>query len=1043
MENVTKQTGVTRLSKQFFLRIKIALMLFLFCLGTAGVSASQSDNPEKSSEQRQLNSEQSSVSGKVTDSEGLPLPGVTIVIKGTTQGTITNVDGEYTLPNVPSNATLVFSFVGMRSQEIVVGTQTSVNVTMMADVIGIEEVVAVGYGTQKKVNLTGSVASVSTEQLESRNVTKSSLLLQGAMSGIQVRQSSGNPTEDGASLLIRGQGTFSGAGNSPLILVDGIESGIDNLDPDDIASVSILKDAASAAIYGSKAANGVILVTTKQGQTGKPVVRIHSSVSKNVPTMIPEMVNSWEYAEIVNEAYTNMGQAPRYSADQIQKFKAGNDPAYPNFDHIDYLFGSGSGFQHKHSVGIQGGSNETQYLFSAGYYDKEGIIKKTWNDRYDVRLNLDSKLSDDFKVSVKLFGYLDNNEQPTSGYGFEGVGGIVRGAMRNANAIPGFTEDGYYGRNESLHPEADLNSKNFVHNYNSYFYGNTEASWEIVNNLTLTGQVGYTLSNSQYKGFISSYRVTPDYGIDLNRLTTSWGKSDALTTQALANYSNTFGGHSISVLGGVSGQSYTYNGISAYRDDLPSNDIHEINAGSTVRGTQGGSASRHTLASFFGRVNYDYRGKYLLESNFRYDGSSRFPSGNKFGFFPSFSAAWRISEEGFFPQYGAITNLKLRGSWGQLGNQAIGNYPYQDLIALGQNYPFAGEMAPGAAVTTIANKEIRWETTTITNVGFDIGLFDNKLEFIADYFIKRTDDILYNVSVSRMLGASPSATNAGEVENKGMDFNLAYRNSSGDFSYGISGILSIVHNKVLKLYGDLTQDINSGLFVGHPIGSSYGYKSDGLIKDATELAGLPTQPFGLLATPGGIKYLDLSGPDGEADGVVNSGYDRTVIGQPLPITTYGITLNGGYKNFSVSMLFQGEGGRVAMNNIEHFFPLDNNGNVQREAYENRWTEANPDVNAMYPRMVITTTDFYRQNPVDFWFRDATFIRLKNLQISYDVPESFLNNLSIGKARLYVTGENLFTLTNYYSGFDPEMAVGGSRRFYPLSKLYTAGIEINF
>jgi len=261
MENVSNETGVYRLSKQFLLRIKIALMLFLFCLGTLGVSASQNDNP--SSEQRQLISEQSSVSGKVTDNEGLPLPGVTIVVKGTTQGTITDVDGNYTLTNVPSNATLVFSFVGMRTQEIVVGNQTSINVTLIADVIGIEEVVAVGYGTQKRVNLTGSVASVSTEQLESRNVTKSSLLLQGAMSGIQVRQSSGNPTEDGASLLIRGQGTFSGAGNSPLILVDGIESGIDNLDPDDIASVSILKDAASAAIYGSKAANGVILVTTK------------------------------------------------------------------------------------------------------------------------------------------------------------------------------------------------------------------------------------------------------------------------------------------------------------------------------------------------------------------------------------------------------------------------------------------------------------------------------------------------------------------------------------------------------------------------------------------------------------------------------------------------------------------------------------------------------------------------------------------------------------------------------------------------------------
>ncbi|HZH73181.1 MAG TPA: TonB-dependent receptor, partial [Mariniphaga sp.] len=988
-------------------------------------------------------SQQSAVTGTASNVNGQPLPGVTVVVKGTTQGTVTDAMGNYSLPNVPEDATLVFSFVGMHTQEVVVGNQSRIDVVMEEEAIGLEEVVAVGYGTQKRVNLTGSVASVNTEQLEARNVTKSSLLLQGAMSGIQVRQSSGNPTEDGASLLIRGQGTFSGAGTAPLILVDGIESGIDNLDPDDIESVSILKDASSAAIYGSKAANGVILVTTKQGKSGKPIVRIHSSITQSVPTMIPEMVNSWEYAEIVNEAYTNMGQAPRYTEDQIQKFRAGNDPAFPNFDHIDYLFGSGSGLQHKHSVGIQGGSQETQYLFSAGYYDKEGIIKKTYNDRYDLRLNLDSKLSESFDVSVKLFGYIDNNEQPNNGYDFGGLGGIVRGAMRNSNAIPGFTEDGYYGRNESLHPEADLNSKNFIHNYASYFYGNTTASWEIVNNLTLTGQVGYTLSNSQYKGFISSYRVTPNYGIDLNRLTTSWGKSDALTTQAIANYSNTFGNHAITLLGGVSGQAYTSNGISAFRDDLPSNDIHEINAGSTVRGTQGGSASRNTLASFFGRVNYNYGGKYLLESNFRYDGSSRFPDGNKFGFFPSFSAAWRISEEGFLQQSQNLSNLKVRGSWGELGNQSIGNYPYQDIIALGQNYPFGSEMAPGAAVTTVANKDIRWETTTITNVGIDLGFLDNKLEFVADYFIKKTENILYNVSVSYLLGASPSATNAGEVENRGWDFNLAYRNTAGDFSYGISGVFSIVHNKVLNLYGDLERDINRGLFVGYPIGSTFGYKSDGLIKDEAELANLPTQPFSVLSTPGGIKYLDISGPEGVPDGVVNSGYDRTIIGQPLPITTYGITLTGGYKNFSVNMLFQGEGGRVDMNRLEHFFPLDNNGNVQREAFENRWTEANPDVNAMYPRMVITTTDFYLQNPVDFWYRDATFIRLKNLQLSYDFPSGFLQNMSIGKARLYVTGENLFTITDYYDGFDPEMAVGGTRRFFPLLKSYSVGVEINF
>ena len=1039
-DSLSKKTSLNH----FLLIMRTVITLLFTCIFISVAGTGEAIKNEKK-EIEAIKQQEKTVIGKVTDSNGESLPGVTVLIKGTSKGTITDIDGSFTLNDISERDILQFSFVGMQSQEVVIGSQTTINISMADDSIGLEEVVAIGYGTQKKVNLTGSVASIGSEQIDKRNVTKSSHLLQGAMSGIQVRQSSGNPTADGASILIRGQGTFSGAGTAPLILVDGVEAGIDTVDPDDIESMSILKDASSAAIYGSKAANGVVLITTKKGKIGAPVVRIHSTVGKSTPTMIPEMVNSWEYAEVLNEAYINMGQSPKYTTEEIQKFKLGTDPKYPNFDHIDYLFGSGNGLSHKHSVGIQGGSNETQYLFSVGYYDKQGIIKKTSNDRYDFRLNLDTKVSDSFKVSVKLSGYLDESKQPNGSYGGSavgrGIGPIVLGALRNSNAIHGFTEDGYYGRNESLHPEADLNSKSFMKNNGSHFYANTEASWTIVKNLTLTGQVGYTLGNSQGKSFLARYQVTPNYGISNNELLSSWSKGQSLTTQAIANYSNTFGSHSISVLGGTSAQSYSGNNISAYRDDFPSNDIHEIDAGSTTHGKQGGSAYKHTLSSVFGRVNYDYQGKYLIESNFRYDGSSRFPSGSKFGFFPSFSGAWRISEESFFPQRSIISNLKIRGSWGQLGNQSIGNYPYQDIISLGLNYPFGSEMSPGAAVTRVANKNIKWETTSISNVGLDVGLHNNKLDLAIDYYIKRTDDILYNVSTSKMLGASPSATNAGEVENKGWDFNVAYRNTTGDFSYGISGIFSIVHNKILKLYGDLEQDINSGLFVGHPIGSAFGYKSDGLIKDKEELQNIPVQPFEVIANPGGIKYLDISGPDGEPDGVINSAYDRTVIGKPLPITTYGITLNGGYKNFSVSMLFQGEGGRKAMTNMPFFFPLDNNSNVDRAAYEKRWTEANPDVNALYPKIMITTTDFYLQNPVDYWYRNATFLRLKNLQISYDLPESLLKNVFIGKARVYATGENLFTLTNYYSGIDPEISTGNG--FFPLLKFYSVGIEINF
>jgi TonB-linked SusC/RagA family outer membrane protein len=978
------------------------------------------------------------VSGTVTAPDGKGIPGVNILVKGTGMGTVSDIDGKYTV-NAPNNDDiLVFSSIGYATREVAINSRSVIDVTLEEDLQGLDEVVVIGYGTRKKVNLTGSVASVTSEELEKRTVTKASLALQGQMSGISVRQGSGNPGGNSASLLIRGQGTFSGAGNSPLVLVDGIESSIDNVNPNDIESVSVLKDAASAAIFGSKAANGVILIETKKGFVGEPVFSYNSYVGKQSPTMIPEMVNSWEYAEVVNEVTPN-----RYSAEDIQKFRSGTDPDYPNFDHIGYLFGSGSGFETKHDISMRGGNAATQYMFSAGYYDQSGLIKKNNADQYNIRLNLDTELHEKLRFSVKLAGSKDKSEEPSSPYS-AGVGGIISGAMRNANAIPGPTPDGFYGRNETLHPEADLNSKSFVRDWGTSLYGNAHMVWDITNDLKISGQAGYTQGNSEYKAFVATYPVTPTYGITLNSLNTIWSQSSALTLQSFLEYNKTFDDHAIQLLGGISNQTFESKNISAYRDAFPNNEIYEIDAGATVRGRQGGTASRNTLASYFGRANYNFREKYLIEANFRYDGSSRFPEDNRWGLFPSFSAAWRISQESFFQNaLPWVSDLKIRGSWGELGNQSIGNYPYQDLIALGLNYPFGNELSAGGAVTTIANKEITWETTQITDIGLDLSLLEDRLMFSADYFVKTTSDILYNVSVSHLLGASPSSTNAGTVENKGWDFNISYRNTSGAFTYGASGIFSFVNNKVIKL-ANVDEDINRGLFIGHPIGSAYGYVSDGLFVDDTEVDNYATQPFSFLAEAGGIKFVDISGPEGVPDGVVNSTYDRNVIGTPLPITTYALTLNAGFKNFDFHVLLQGEGGRNDMINIgQFFFPLENNSNVQREAYENRWTFDNPDPNASYPRMKNLTSGFYSTNDVDYWYRDATFLRVKNIQLGYSLPETLLNNTFLDQVRVYVSGENLFTFTSYYEGWDPEMQTGGAERFYPLTKLIVGGINVKF
>ncbi len=987
------------------------------------------------------------LTGKVSDSKGTALPGVSIKVKGTTVGATTNLDGQYTI-NVPgNNSILVVTYVGYITQELSVNGRSSLDISLAEDIQGLEEVVVVGYGTQKKVNLTGSVASVSAEQLEKRAVTKSSLALQGQMSGIQVRQGGGNPASNEASLVVRGQGTFSGAGNNPLVLVDGIEASLDLVDPNDIQSVSILKDAASAAIFGSKAANGVILVETKKGVVGKPVFTYNSYVGKSEATMVPEMINSWEYAEVINQVFVDAGAAKRYSDADIAKFKSGEDPVnFPNFDHIGNLFNSGNGISNRHDISVRGGSEQSQYMFSLGYYNENGIITKNDANRYNIRVNLDTRLNSKLKFSLKMAGNLNKNTQP-SGINGLGLGTIVGGAMRNANSIPGRMPDGFYGRNETLHPEADLESASFLQKKGTNVYTNGSVVWDVLKDLKITGQIGHTYGILQSKAYVAKYDITPTYGNAINSLNENWSEGTALTLQTIAEYNKKVKDHTFYLLGGVSGQTFDSKGLGAFRDAFPNNSIYEINAGSTARGRQSGSASRNTLQSYFGRFNYNFRNKYLFEANARYDGSSRFPKDSRWGLFPSFSAAWRVSQEGFFKNakdaISWLSDLKIRASWGKLGNQSIGNYPYQDLLSLAPVYPFGAALSAGAAVTTLANKTITWETTTINNVGLDLGLFNDKLSLSADYFVKTTDDILYNVSVSNMLGATPALTNAGSVENKGWDFNLNYRNAIGDFSYGVSAILSLVDNKVTKL-SKINQDIARGLFVGYPIGSAYGYRSAGLFANDAEAAAYAKQPFADQAQGGGIKYLDISGPSGTPDGIVNATYDRAIIGKPLPKSTYALTLNGGYKNFDFNFMLQGEGGRNDQVNLgQFFFPLENNSNVQRDAYENRWTAANPNPNAQYPKLRNIASGFFNTNRVDFWYRDATFLRLKNAQIGYTLPKKLINRANISGLRVYISGENLFTISDFYKGWDPEMQTGGNDWYYPLSRLYVAGVSLKF
>ncbi len=974
------------------------------------------------------------VTGVVSDQGGNPLPGVTILVTGTTTGTVTDANGEFTL-SIPGDAeTLQFSFVGMRTQEIPIAGRTTFTIVMEEETIGIEEVVAVGYGVQKKENLTGSVSTVNMNQVDRKVVSHSSQALAGEISGISVRQGSGEAGGEGASIRIRGLGTFSGAGNSPLVLIDGIPSSIDNVDPNDIENISVLKDAASAAIYGSRAGNGVILITTKKGKKGKLEVNYDSHFGMQNATELPQFADSWNYARAYNEANINMGRGPVYSDEVIAKYESGEDTdSYPNVHHLEDLLTSGNGFQTKHNLTFKDGSDRMQYLFSAGYLKKNGMIEKNQYNRTNVLLNLTSELSNNFKLNLNINGNTANHEIPAS-HNSSGLNTLVDHATRLPNVLPGKRSDGTYGHIEYTASEAYLDSKGFGLNEAKSFLSNATLDWDIINSLKLSGTIGYSWNYNQQKDFMPEIVMDAYQTVGPSRLRIRKADNRYLISQILLNYDKTFfDHHNLSVLAGYSQESNKNQWTQSYRDNLPNDLLTELNAASESNMQNSGNAAEWALISYFGRLKYSFKEKYLLETNIRYDGSSRFPQGKRYGLFPSFSAAWRVSEEDFF-QISWIDNLKIRASHGTLGNQQIGNYPYQKILNPGFGYTIGDSYQPGVSMTTLPFEDISWETIIISDIGFDVSLLDGKLNFTADYFYKKTKDILYQISVANLLGLSASEQNAGIVQNKGWDFELSYNNTINDFSYSISSNFSFVQNKVLEL-ANVERDINMGLFVGEQLQAIYGFEADGLFIDQDDIDNYPVQPYN--AKPGLWRFKDISGPEGVPDGKVTFDDDRKVIGSQMPNFMYGMGITANYKKFDLFVQLQGEGGnqRQPRNWMYAFL---NAGNIQQWQWEERWTTENPDRYAKYPRLEHIGGGSYFTWPSTYWNINGTFLRLKNVQVGYTFPPQLIKFLS--DLRIYVSGENLITFDNSWPGWDPEMTLYGS---YPPARLLSFGINANF
>lgn len=994
------------------------------------------------------------VSGKVTDENGNPLPGLSVTIKGTTRGTVTDNDGNYIIEVEGPSDVLVFSYVGYLSAEQAVGDQNRINVTMEPDVLGLEEVVVIGYGTQKKSNLTGSVSDIRSNSIEDKPITKVSQLFAGQVTGVSAPQISGEPGADFAEILIRGRGTFSGAGVQPLVLVDGLPSSLENIDPNSIASISVLKDAASASIYGARAANGVILVTTKRGESGAMRVNYKAYAGWQRPAEFPDFVDSWEYATFYNEAAVNSGSQPLYSEAEIQKYRDGTDPYFANANHMEDLFTSGSGFQTNHNLSFTGGTGNSSYYASMAYLEQNGLVAENWYKRYNYTVNLNQKVSKRIDLDISVNGYSGKSNEPVLLAGVlanrTALNQSVRMLYQMANllppTIPTMYPDGSYSAEGGwINHQAAIDGESFHDEKQNYFAGSANLRWNIVDNLRISGKVGYIYDQGYNKTFNATFRWSETLVTQPAWLWDDIGNHNNLYMQSLLEYDKLVRDHYFYGMVGYVQEEDQVVSHSLARSTFPSNATIVMNAGSTETWRNGGNIAEWSLQSFIGRFQYSFRDKYLFEANARYDGSSRFAEANRFGFFPSFSGAWRLSEESFF-EVPWVNDLKLRASWGELGNQNIGNYPYQKIIALGQDYPFGNALQPGATLTTLPNEEISWETTRITDLGIDIALFNRKLVLYADYFDKKTSDILFNIPASGVLGFTPSIQNAGAVTNRGFEFELIHKNRIGDFSYTISPNYSFVRTEVATLPNTdrIISLVASNYYtittVGEPMGAFYGYLTDGLFADQADIDNSPDQPH--TVAPGDIKYRDISGPDGVPDGRVDPEYDRTVLGSHYPKHTFGGLISLEYKNFDVVAVLQGVAGVKGILTRWRARPFDDGGtNVQRWQTD-RWSPENPDPNARLPRYLL---GWNAANNVssDFWIIDASYLRIKNIQIGYTLPASVSNALRIDGLRIYFSANNLHTFDNYYEGYDPDMRLSPDQRLYPITSTYTFGIDLKF
>lgn len=1019
---------------------------------TSGIGISPAFASPKSNELVTERVQQTStINGKVTDANGEAIIGASVTVKGTTSnGTITDLDGKFNL-DAPANATLVISYVGYKTIEIPVNGKKTLTITLKEDTEMLDEVVVVGYGTQKKATLTGSVSSVGGDDIKKMSPVNITNTLAGKTAGVIANTRTGEPGEDNADILIRGKGTLGST--SPLIVVDGVaDRSFGRLNPDDIESISVLKDA-SAAIYGARAANGVIVVTTKRGKEGKVKVNYNGNLSFSQPTRIPEMLNSYQYATYVNEFDASQGNNPTYPETAMAKILDGSDPiSFPDTDWWGEVAKNWA-TNTQHSLSVSGGNDKLSFYSSAQYMYQDAIYRNSPQDynQYQFTTNIDAQINKAVKFSMDilgrqevrnrgvwstedLFGYFLTTNPMSAPYfpnGLLRIGydGVTRNAVLMVSDIPGTNKTTNNSINLKPKIRIDLNIITpglYAEGYAAldYTFNNGKSvntPYDIYSYSSATGE--YT-NNRDATGAIS---------------VNSWSNnSNTITLNARIGYSRTFNDiHRIDAFASYEQSKYQYNGLSGYRTNYLSSALPDLDFGSKVDADKdnGGNSSETARQNWFGRVNYGYKDKYLAEVTLRYDGSMNFAPGHRWGLFPSLSAGWVISEEEFFaPLTDAVNFLKIKGSWGMMGNDNITAYQYLSIYSFNKDKSYAFGTNPsyvqGVYETRTANPLVTWEKAKTWNVGFSAQFLQGKFGLDFDYFQSRRNDILItrNASVPTYSGLSLPAENLGKVKNHGFEIVASYRDRAGDFEWGATGNVTYANNEVIYM-DEATNTPQWQKATGHPIDGMIMYKALGIYQTQEEIDATPH----LSGTkPGDLQYQDTNG-----DKKITWDDAVRIDKSTTPKWIFGLTLNGSWKGIDLNVFFQGQADaqQLVMPGM----------NMATDFYEGRWMESNtPEQNAAakWPRafMKAAAVDNRNSQSSTWWLRDASFVRLKSMELGYTFPKNLTKHIGVEKLRIYANGNNLFTIDSM-GIFDPEMTAGIGG--YPIQRTLTFGANVTF